>query len=45
MNDAVGIATTHDTAAMNGDAAVPAALDAARRELEDLLKRLPQPTA
>jgi ABC-type glycerol-3-phosphate transport system substrate-binding protein len=45
MNDAVGIATKHVTAAMNGDAAVPAALDAARRELEDLLKRLPQPTA
>jgi multiple sugar transport system substrate-binding protein len=43
VNDAVAIATKHATAAVRGEVAVPAALESARRELEELLRQFPQP--
>ena len=43
MNDAVAIAGKHTGAAMRGEIAVPAALESARRELEELLRQFPQP--
>ena len=43
INDAVAIATKHVTAALRGEAAVPVALESARREVEELLRQFPQP--
>ena len=43
MNDALAIANKHVTAAMRGEVAVPAALESAKRELEELLRQFPQP--
>ncbi|HEU5318808.1 MAG TPA: sugar ABC transporter substrate-binding protein [Chloroflexota bacterium] len=44
MTEATNIFSKHFGAALKGDQALPAAMDAAKRELEDLLRRQPQPT-
>jgi multiple sugar transport system substrate-binding protein len=43
MNDALAILSRHAGAAFRGEQAAPTALDAARRELEELLRQFPQP--
>ncbi|HET6319137.1 MAG TPA: sugar ABC transporter substrate-binding protein, partial [Chloroflexota bacterium] len=45
MTDASNIFNKHFGTALKGDQALPAAMDAATRELEDLLRRQPQPTS
>jgi multiple sugar transport system substrate-binding protein len=43
INDAINIASRHITAATRGEVSVMAAIDAARQELEALLRQKPQP--
>ena len=43
MTDATTIFNKHFTAATKGEQSVPAAMETAKRELEDLLRRQPQP--
>ena len=43
MDEAMTIVNKHLTAATKGEQAVPAAMETAKRELEDLLRRQPQP--
>jgi multiple sugar transport system substrate-binding protein len=45
MAEASATFTKHFTTALRGEQSVPAAMEAAKRELEDLLKRVPQPTS
>ena len=45
MTDASNIFNKHFATALRGEQSVPAAMDAAKRELEDLLRRQPQPTS
>jgi multiple sugar transport system substrate-binding protein len=45
FTEATTIFNKHFGAALKGDQALPAAMDAAKRELEDLLRRKPQPTS
>jgi hypothetical protein len=35
----------HFNTALRGEQALPTAMDSAKRELEDLLRRVPQPTS
>jgi multiple sugar transport system substrate-binding protein len=44
MNEAMAIFNRHFGAALRGEQSVPAAVDIAKREIEDLLRRQPQPT-
>lgn len=43
MNEAIAILNKHVEPTLRGEQAVPAALESARRELDDLLRRMPQP--
>ena len=43
MDEAMGIVGKHLTTATTGAQSVPAAMESAKRELEDLLRRQPQP--
>lgn len=43
MNEAFAILNKHTGAAFKGEQSVPAALDAAKRELDELLRQFPQP--
>jgi multiple sugar transport system substrate-binding protein len=45
LTAATGIFSKHFTAATKGEQSVPAAMEAAKREIEDLLRRQPQPTS
>ncbi|HET7771145.1 MAG TPA: sugar ABC transporter substrate-binding protein [Chloroflexota bacterium] len=45
MTDATTIFLKHFNAALRGEQALPPAMEAAKRELEDLLRRVPQPTS
>ena len=45
LTEATGIFNRHFTAATRGEQALPAAMGVARREIEDLLRRQPQPSA
>jgi len=44
MNEAMNIFNKYFTLATKGEQSVPAAMDGAKREIEDLLRRQPQPT-
>jgi multiple sugar transport system substrate-binding protein len=45
LTEATNIFSKHFTAATKGDQSVPAAMESAKREIEDLLRRQPQPTS
>ena len=45
LTEATTIFNKHFQSAIRGEQAVPAAMEAAKRELEDLLRRVPQPTS
>jgi hypothetical protein len=45
LTEASGIINRHFTTATRGEQALPAAMEAAKREIEDLLRRQPQPTS
>jgi multiple sugar transport system substrate-binding protein len=45
MTEASAIFNKHFTSATKGEQSVTAAMDVAKRELEDLLRRMPQPTS
>jgi cellulose biosynthesis protein BcsQ len=45
MNEASAIFNKHFATATRGEQSVPAAMEASKRELEELLRRQPQPTS
>ena len=45
VTEATSIFLKHFNAALRGEQALPTAMETAKRELEDLLRRQPQPTS